>query len=146
MEKLKRWVPSFLQIKAVSLALLVIALPHMPLRAMEVEATSSPDGYLQISGSQLLSDACLSLGELTPGAPERSVEISNAQPFILTINHNGNEVCAQMIAESPFSIRVRDDRTRPFVIIYRFYQGFPGHLEDVTDRVLGEVLMKGFLE
>lgn len=127
-----------------AISALVLSTPL--LSASEIEATASPNGWLLVEGSQILSDACLKLADFTSGEPKDTVEITNAQAFTLRIEHSGAEMCAQMISEVPFDLRVRDDRSRPFVIVYRVYEGFPEHIREIPGGVFGQVVPKGFLE
>lgn len=117
-----------------------------PLSAHEIEATASPDGSLLVRGVQFLSDGCLSAGPFTSGAPVGVTEISNAQSFTLPISHNGADMCVQMVSEVPFEITVRDNRSLPFVVIYRTYSGFPENLPELNTAPRGQIIMKGFLE
>ena len=110
--------------------------------ANKASAARTPDGQVVVEGFQTLSDACLSLGKTSSGAPDGVTEVTNAQAVTLEIEHSGDEMCAQMISEVPFKVEIPDLEDRPYVVLYRTYSGFPESLPEIEERTRGEILLK----
>ena len=124
----------------------LVAFGNSELLAQDIEATASPDGILIVEGVQFLPNSCQSIGPIMIGAPVGVAEIKNAQSFKLEITHSGAQMCAQIISEAPFRVELPDYRSKPFVVVYRTYEGFPDHSPETEPFVQGEIVMKRFLE
>jgi hypothetical protein len=112
-------------------AVVFLSVVYTVAHAGDPTATSRSDGKLVVEGIQPLSNSCLSLGQKKAGAPERTVDLSNAQPLTLEIRHSGGDMCAMVYREVSYRIEVIDMPDRPMVVLYRTYPGFPESLAEV---------------